>query len=145
MATDIKAILKINDQELKETYLTAEYLEKHDFVAYSESFEVIEYQNEVVGFVHLKKYAPDENEILAIAIDNKYQRRGFAKYYMDYISRTLWMDSNCKRILLEVDNANLKAIKFYESIGFVPYRIRVRYYTNGHDAICMKIEMKSIK
>lgn len=145
MPADIKAIIKINDQEIKETYITSDFLEKHDFAKYSESFEVIEYHNKVVGFVHLKKYIPDENEILAIAIDNKYQRRGFAKYYMDYIARTLWIDSDCKTILLEVDNANLKAIKFYENIGFVPYRTRVRYYTNGHDAICMKIEMKSIK
>ena len=145
MPADIRAIIKINDQEIKETYITSDFLEKHDFAKYSESFEVIEYHNKVVGFVHLKKYIPDENEILAIAIDNEYQRRGFAKYYMDYISRTLWIDSDCKTILLEVDNANLKAIKFYESIGFVPYRTRVRYYTNGHDAICMKIEIKSMK
>ena len=145
MPTDIKAILKINDQELKETYLTLEFLEKHDFVAYSEFFEVIEYQNEVVGFVHLKKYAPDENEILAIAIDNKYQRRGFAREYMNYIARTLWSDSTNKTVFLEVDEANFKAIKFYENIGFEPYRKRVRYYANGHDAICMKMEMKTEK
>lgn len=145
MSADIKAILEINDQEIKETYITSDFLEKHDFAKYSESFEVIEYHNKVVGFVHLKKYTPDENEILAIAIDNEYQRKGFAREYMNYIARTLWSDSEYKTIFLEVDEANFKAIKFYENIGFEPYRKRMRYYTNGHDAICMKMEIKTEK
>ena len=135
MPADIKAIIKINDQEIKETYITSDFLEKHDFAKYSESFEVIEYHNKVVGFVHLKKNTPDENEILAIAIDNEYQRKGFAREYMNYIARTLWSDSAYKTIFLEV----------YENIGCEPYRKRVRYYANGHDAICMKMEIKTEK
>jgi bifunctional N6-L-threonylcarbamoyladenine synthase / protein kinase Bud32 len=76
-------------------------------------------------------------QILKIATDVPYQRRGIARALLAHVAddaRSL----GASTISLEVRVGNEGAIAFYESRGFETIGKRPRYYSDGEDAFIMK-------
>lgn len=83
------------------------------------------WDNEIVGFTTLAKTVSTEvgGQVIWIEelyIREKFQSRGLGRKIVPFIEKTY---PNVKRIRLEVEKGNDKAIKLYEKIGFVelPY------------------------
>ena len=70
----------------------------------------------------------DEVEILRIAVLPEYRRRNLGSFLLNFLF------SKNKRILLEVHNKNIDAIKFYESNHFKKIHTRNHYYENNESA-----------
>lgn len=77
----------------------------------------------VQGFLALRHIGPDEREILYIAVDPAYRRRGIARRLVENALAT--SQGVC---FLEVRESNLAAISLYESIGFQAVGLRENYY-----------------
>lgn len=78
----------------------------------------------------------DDAELLLIAVDGGYRRRGCARAMLES------MCADCKsksvgRVFLEVRVSNSAAIALYTQFGFVKIGERKGYYGNGEDAAIM--------
>ena len=95
---------------------------------------------QVVGFLVVRQTAPDEREILNLAVDPAYRRRGIARRLMEHqlIERRLHQGKGSW--FLEVRESNGPAIRLYESLGFRACGRREGYYNNPAEAgIVMRI------
>lgn len=86
----------------------------------------VEEDGRVVAYGSLL-YAPDEGQILNLAVDPAHRRRGYAKA----ILASLEADARAHGALslfLEVRESNLPAISLYESLGFATVGKRPNFY-----------------
>lgn len=96
--------------------------------------QVAEEAGVVRGFLAFRQTAPGEREILFIAVDPAFRRRGIAKLLLLHelgASRGEWF--------LEVRKSNTAAIRLYESLGFQVSGRRENYYPDPSEpAIVMR-------
>ncbi|MBI2092365.1 MAG: ribosomal protein S18-alanine N-acetyltransferase [Deltaproteobacteria bacterium] len=98
---------------------------------------VLENDGVISGYLFYS-IALDEMELLTIAVDEKFRRKGYAKRLIEEMFR-LAREKNAKSIFLEVRVSNSGAQSLYKSFGFLPAGVRKAYYRdNGEDAIVMK-------
>jgi ribosomal-protein-alanine N-acetyltransferase len=79
----------------------------------------------VLGFLVARRTAPDEREILNIAVDPGERRKGIARALLEAELRR-----GKNHWFLEVRESNSSAIKLYQSVGFRVIARRELYYTN---------------
>ncbi len=90
---------------------------------------VAQENGKIVGFLVTRQIAPGESEILNLAVDAGYRRRGIAgRLVREAIARApgTWF--------LEVRESNMAAIGFYESLGFEACGRRQNYYNDPTEA-----------
>jgi [ribosomal protein S18]-alanine N-acetyltransferase len=96
---------------------------------------VAEEGGRVVGFLVTRQVAPDEREILNLAVHPEYRRCGIAKSLLGRameVARGHWF--------LEVRESNAAAISLYRSLGFEAAGRRENYYSAPAEAaIVMRI------
>jgi ribosomal-protein-alanine N-acetyltransferase len=85
-------------------------------------------RRDVVGFLVARRMA-DEMEILNVAVDAAFRRRGLATGLLA-AALALGRASGAKRAFLEVRASNAGAIAFYERLGFASAGRRPRYYSD---------------
>jgi len=97
-------------------------------------FRVAEVEDRVVAFLVARPVYPGEWEILNLATDSPYRRKGFA--------RSLILDllaSGVETVFLEVRESNRDAQKLYKSLKFIEVNVRKDYYRNPPEsAIVLK-------
>jgi ribosomal-protein-alanine N-acetyltransferase len=122
-ARDLDAIAKIQGRS---SWRPEEYL--------NFDCRVAEEEGVVHGFLASRQTAPGEREILFVAVDPAFRRRGIAKRLLQNEldgSRGTWF--------LEVRESNLAAIRLYESLGFQGAGRRENYYPDPPEpAIVMR-------
>lgn len=79
----------------------------------------------------LVRFAADECEILAIAVDEAYKRQGIAQKLLDHLLFYARRD-HIKTLHLEVAEDNLGAIALYEAAGYAEVGRRKGYYRRWH-------------
>ena len=90
--------------------------------------------NEPAGFCSWRQSAPDEAEILNIAVDPAFRRRGVASALL-----TALCELAKGTIFLEVAEPNLPAIALYRKHGWEDAGLRPGYYDHGIvNAVVMK-------
>ena len=86
------------------------------------------------GFAVARLTAPDELEILNVAVDPPFRRRGVARTLIQYL-----LAQHRGTVYLEVRQSNNAARKLYQSLGFEAIAVRQDYYTSPvESAIVMK-------
>lgn len=128
-ADDLAAIAAIQEASPDASQWTpASYLDYECSVATS--------GGRVVGFLVVRQIAPDEREILNLAVDPAERRRGVARKLL-----TNEVERAKNRWFLEVRASNSSAIKLYESAGFRKAGRRESYYSNPLESgIVMKFD-----
>ena len=76
----------------------------------------------------------DEAQINFFVINQKYRKKGFGSYLMNYSIKQC-EKLNIKKIFLEVSRNNFTAEKFYSRFDFSTVGIRRNYYKDGSDAL----------
>ncbi|MEK9649941.1 MAG: ribosomal protein S18-alanine N-acetyltransferase [Gammaproteobacteria bacterium] len=99
------------------------------------------FEAELIGFLIYEPIFP-EAHLLSIAVESKHQSNGIGKLLL----KTLLQQAKAqdiKIVYLEVRQSNYKAIKLYESLGFIKDAIRVAYYSKPQpeDALLMSIAL----
>jgi [ribosomal protein S18]-alanine N-acetyltransferase len=107
-------------------WLVQHYL-AHDFL-------VAEDSSGVAGFVVARHVAPDESEILNLAVVSRSRRRGIARSLLEGVA-----ERHPGALFLEVRASNQAARSFYQAFGFQEVGIREEYYENPlESAVVMK-------
>ena len=76
----------------------------------------------------------DEVQINFFVVNEKYRKKGFGSYLMNYLINEC-KNLNINKLSLEVSNTNLIAEKFYSRFDFYTVGLRRNYYKNGSDAL----------
>ena len=76
----------------------------------------------------------DEAQINFFVINQKYRKKGFGTYLMNYLIKEC-KKLNLKKLFLEVSHTNFTAEKFYSHFDFFTVGIRKNYYKDGSDAL----------
>ena len=88
----------------------------------------------MAGFAVARSTAPDELEILNVAVDPLFRRRGVARKLIQQV-----LTGYRGAVFLEVRQSNVAARKLYHSLGFETIGVRKDYYSDsGEPAIVMK-------
>ena len=96
---------------------------------------VAEDGSDVAGFLASRTVAPDEIEILNLAVAPRHRRRGIAS--------RLIRELGASQVFLEVRVSNSAAREFYRKAGFTEAGIRKHYYDSPlEDAIVMRLSRK---
>ena len=97
-------------------------------------FRVAERNGRLAGFLVSRRLAPDEAELLTIAVAPEFRRQGVAGALFAALA-----EEARGQIFLEVRESNEGARKFYKSLGFQEVNTRREYYENPLEAaIVMK-------
>ena len=76
----------------------------------------------------------DEAQINFFVVNQKYRKKGFGSFLMNYLIKNC-EKLNINKLLLEVSHTNIAAEKFYNSFDFSTVGIRKNYYKDGTDAL----------
>ncbi|KGF96467.1 Ribosomal-protein-S18p-alanine acetyltransferase [Prochlorococcus marinus str. MIT 9302] len=76
----------------------------------------------------------DEAQINFFVVNQKYRKKGFGSYLMNYLIKQC-KKLNIHKLVLEVSHTNVVAEKFYNRFDFSTVGIRRKYYKDGSDAL----------
>ena len=76
----------------------------------------------------------DEAQINFFVVNQKYRKKGYGTYLMNYLIKQCEI-LNINKLLLEVSLSNTTAEKFYSRFDFYTVGIRKKYYKDGSDAL----------
>lgn len=99
---------------------------RHQFFAY--------FKNELVGYVSFEQIF-DEINLFKICVLPEFREYKIATKLMQKLINYFNDNKNLKKIFLEVNEKNIKAINLYEKFGFQKISVRKNYYQNSFDAI----------
>ncbi len=133
--SDLPSIRRIIDANFENPWSDSMILSENSFTY--KTVAVIEKQ--IVGFLS-GEIMYDESNILMIAVDKSFQRRGIGRAL---VSNFLEKVRSCKisSVYLEVSKNNDIALNFYRKLNFKEYGMRKSYYSNGEDAVLMKLDL----
>lgn len=123
---DVLSVSKLEKQSFSMPW-SEQALEKEIFNKDS-LFCVCEIDKKIIGYAGMY-YVYTEGDITNIAIDKKYQGKGYAKELLNYMFE-LANSRGIKEFTLEVRVSNMNAIKLYEKLGFENVGVRKNFYDN---------------
>ena len=91
------------------------------------------FSNLVIG-VCVLHVVLDEAQINFFVINQKYRKKGFGSYLMNYLIKRC-EELNINKLFLEVSHTNATAKEFYSKFEFSTVGIRKNYYKDGSDAL----------
>lgn len=124
---DIKDIIKLGslvNKKFEKLFNINNLPDNEEILVYKEN-------NQVIGFLHYLDNI-DYIEFLNVAVHEEKRNKKIASLLVDY-----FLSQNNKRIILEVRESNLPAIKLYKKFNFFIINIREKYYGN-ENAIIME-------
>ena len=91
----------------------------------------------VVGYIGSQTVC-GETDIMNIAVDPAWRRRGIAQILIEQLIRDLW-EWGSDRLMLEVRPSNTAAVQLYEKLGFQQVGRRPNYYRDPkEDALILR-------
>lgn len=93
----------------------------------------------VIGFL-VGTLIADQAEIDTICVDPSNRRRGVASVLLHQLHR-IAESEGVASIFLDVRTSNVAAKTLYRSFGYLPVGTRRRYYGDGEDAACLRLDL----
>ena len=84
----------------------------------------------------------DEAQINFFVVNQKYRKKGYGTYLMNYLIKQCEL-LNINKLLLEVSLSNTTAEQFYSRFDFYTVGIRTNYYKDGSDALLKEKKLTS--
>lgn len=114
-------------------YLDLSEKDKATYVLYDEA------DKKILAYVIVQTLY-DEMEIMRFAVIPTRRREGLGKKLLKLLTSKA-TELELKKIILEVNSINYKAISLYKSLGFIEVGRRKDYYRQGEDALLMDLNM----
>lgn len=131
---DLAAIAEIEQTSFPSPW--GEDLYRMELVLDLSRFLVAEAEQELIGYA-CGRAVSGEGHILKLAVRPDWRRHGIATKLMEVITDELY-NKGARLLWLEVRQSNQEAKGFYNNLGFRPYGIRKKYYSdNREDALVL--------
>ena len=99
---------------------------------------ILQKDDEIIGFIGVL-FILDEADITNIVIKQNYRGNGYSKILLKHIINYCKLNK-IKKINLEVNSNNSKALNLYKTFGFNQVGCRKKYYIDG-DALLMSFNI----
>jgi len=93
-------------------------------------------EGSVIGYVCLMSLF-EEAQIMDIAVAPEHRAKGVGRMLLEQ-AIAVAREKGAERLVLEVRQSNVPAIRLYEYFGFVEYFVRKGYYEGKEDALLME-------
>jgi ribosomal-protein-alanine N-acetyltransferase len=100
----------------------------------------VEESGDVAGFL-LAWHVADELELLDLVVDPALRRRGAGRALVAELCAYA-REQRARLVALEVRKSNQAAIALYRGFEFAPSGERKRYYSDGEDALEMRLDLR---
>ena len=120
-------------EEILAHYLEVSEKDKSTYVLFDEVDE------KILAYVIIQTLY-DEMEIMRFAVVPNRRREGLGKKLLKLLTSKA-TELKLKKIILEVNSINYKAINLYKSLGFIEVGRRKNYYKQGEDALLMDLNI----
>ena len=135
---DLIEVLTIEEQSFSLPWSRSAYEESLGKDYYR--FTVEETDGKIRGYAAIY-LAPQEAELLRIAVDSAERKKGIAQKLLDAILKYL-KEAEAEKLFLEVRSSNEAALRLYQKTGFHSIGIRKGYYENPkEDAVLMELPL----
>ena len=132
---DLGSVLEIERKSFEQPY-SREILAQ-ELKIKAAYLRVATHRKKIIGYIDFW-LVHDEMELISIAVDPEFKRRGVGEALMQEMLRFAHVNG-AKSIYLDVRRSNVAAQTLYEKFGFFKVGVRRRYYSdNQEDAIMMK-------
>jgi ribosomal-protein-alanine N-acetyltransferase len=92
------------------------------------------------GGMLLGRIVSDAAEVLTLAVAPSARRQGVATALIEAVKRMV-SQRGCRSLFLEVATGNIAALALYRRAGFAEVGRRRRYYSDGSDALVMRVNL----
>ena len=150
--SDLEDIVHINRISLPENYTVAYFIGL--IKSWRETSCVAVYKNKVVGYTIMRiegsintPWKPrnvKKGHIISVAVLPDLRRLGIGNKMMAFVTEKALALDKVKEITLEVRQSNLPAVNMYRNLNFVSHKIINGYYSDGEDAILMKLYLSQL-
>lgn len=143
LASDIPALLEIQ-KSVSDTHTYSALLDESNWGKMLKKYKVflIEKENTPVGDLAYEYKDPNNVYIADLAVIPSFQGQGIAREVLVNLLKEL---NEVKRIDLVTHPENLKAIKLYESLGFVFESTKENYFGDGEPRSTFAIDKNETK
>ena len=124
---------KIKEELLDNTYEYEYPIEEDDYNDFINNYDknifLYYWKNECVGQIIFKKYWNENTYIQDFAVNRNYRNKGIGSLLMDKVVE--WTKNrNLKGIMLETQDVNIAACRFYQKYGFILGGVDIMLYSN---------------
>jgi ribosomal-protein-alanine N-acetyltransferase len=135
---DIFPVIALAFETLPERYNPSIFTQFYE--SCPEGFLVALTNETIIGFLIGIKTAPDTARILMLAVKDTYRKKGIGSSLLTHFIKEM-KQQNVTRAELEVRTSNKRALRFYQSRGFLLQETLQRFYQNGENAYSMHKEL----
>ncbi|MDQ7039281.1 MAG: ribosomal protein S18-alanine N-acetyltransferase [Aquificota bacterium] len=138
---DLPRVYAINRLSFTTDAWSEEAMQREFRLPYSLRF-VVESGGEIVAyaFVWLIK---GEAFLMTLAVAPEWRGKGVGKWFLRKIVERL--KGKAEVVSLDVRKSNIPAIRLYRSLGFKVVRERLRFYSDGENALLMELQLDKIE
>ncbi len=143
--TDIEAVQNVNRSCLPENYPRFFFIDIASKFPEGFSVAVMDDTGDIAGYemTRIEKGLSNygfgickKGHIISIATLAKYRRRGIAVKLMQAATDAMRL-RDIKEVYLEVRESNQAAIDLYQKLGYIPFKVSKKYYSDGEAALIM--------
>jgi ribosomal protein S18 acetylase RimI-like enzyme len=143
---DLKKIMILETETFKENAFTEKLMK--DLIERNTLFLKLEHSdnsNELIGFLIAIRDQVDRVNIVNFLISPKSQNKGYGSYLLKYALEKIKELREIKRVVLNVQESNTRAIKLYAKFNFKKHPKKIEnYYQSGESAYFMELAMDSL-
>ena len=143
---DLKKIMILETEIFKENAFTEKLMkgliERNTFFL---KLENSNNSNELIGFIIAIRDRIDRVNIINFLINPRYQNKGYGSFLLKYTLEQIRELREIKRVALNVQESNTRAIKLYEKFNFRKHPKKIEnYYQSGESAYLMELNIDSL-
>lgn len=133
---DINNLGEIITKDFKKLYNLNKITNNDKIIIYKQN-------NKTIGFIHIY-LGIDIIDIINIAVKQEYQNQKIGSQLLQYVIDN-YQQKEEKKLMLEVKENNIQAIKLYQKYNFKIIHIRTNYYKDNTNALIMERRLNKWK
>jgi ribosomal-protein-alanine N-acetyltransferase len=140
-AGDVERVYLINRASFTTDAWSREAFHREFKLPYSHKY-VAEVEGKVVGYI-IYWIIREEATVMSFAVDPSFREEGIGKTLLGKSLRLI--GKKAESVVLDVRKSNVRAIRLYKSFGFTVVYEREKFYSDGENALFMKLYLDKIK
>ena len=137
---DLSQIISLEKTTFKDDSFSKETMEQ---LIYNHTFflKIVNNDEKIIGFIIVLEQERNTLNIINFLIKDDYRNTGLGSYLLNHVFMEIKKSKIFKRIILNVQTSNLRALKLYKNYNFRIIKEVDNYYRKGDNAYLMELKL----
>ncbi|MBY9017467.1 MAG: GNAT family N-acetyltransferase [Candidatus Lokiarchaeota archaeon] len=137
---DLSQIISLEKTTFKDDSFSKETMEQ---LIYNHTFflKIVNNDEKIIGFIIVLEQERNTLNIINFLIKDDYRNTGLGSYLLNHVFMEIKKSKIFKRIILNVQTSNLRALKLYKNYNFRIIKEIDNYYRKGDNAYLMELKL----